>query len=143
MIFANNFFNLLILRMRIFKLQYYEKWQHWMLNEPKSFTPAGNLRSPGYGKAIKWISEIWTEFDSTILARSFDQCGITSGNPDDYHLQLRQFVRTQKFMDTIVPADPADMDTLFSAPRDGDAMADATADFEDDDDDESGEEHEE
>ena len=46
-------------------------------------------------------------------------------------------------MDTIVPADPADMDTLFSAPRDGDAMADATADFEDDDDDESGEEHEE
>ena len=43
--------------MRIFKLQYYEKWQHWMLNEPKSFTPAGNLRSPGYGKAIKWISE--------------------------------------------------------------------------------------
>ena len=48
-------------------------------------------------------------------------------------------------MDTIVPADPVDMDTLFSAPRDGDAMAmaDATADFEDDDDDESGEEHEE
>ena len=33
--------------------------------------------------------------------------------------------------------------TLFSAPTDGDAMADATADFEDDDDDESGEEHEE
>ena len=46
-------------------------------------------------------------------------------------------------MDTIVPADPGDMDTLFSAPRDGDAMTDATADFEDDDDDESGEEHEE
>ena len=44
-------------------------------------------------------------------------------------------------MDTIVPADPADLDTLFSAPTDGDAMADATADFEDDD--ESGEEHEE
>ena len=49
-------------------------------------------------------------------------------------------------MDTIVPADPGDMDTLFSAPREGDAMADATADFEDDEsdhDDESGEEHEE
>ena len=39
-------------------------------------------------------------------------------------------------MDIIVPADPVEMDTLFSAPRDGD-----TADFEDDD--ESGEEHEE
>ena len=47
--------------MRIFKLQYYEKWQHWMLNEPKSFTPAGNLRSFGYGKAITWISEIWKD----------------------------------------------------------------------------------
>ena len=51
------------------------------------------------------------------------------GNSDDYHLQLRQFVRTQKFMDTIVPADPVDMGTLFSAPRDGN--------------DEFGEEHEE
>ena len=83
-----------------------------MLIEPKSFTPAGNLSFPGYAKAIKWISEIWTAFDSTILARSFDQCGITSGNPDDYHLQLRQFVSTQKFMDTIVPADPVEIDTL-------------------------------
>ena len=41
-------------------------------------------------------------------------------------------------MESIVPADPVDIDTLFSAPRNGD-----TADFEDDDDDESGEEHEE
>ena len=46
-------------------------------------------------------------------------------------------------MDTIVPADPVDMNTWFSAPRDGDAMADATAVFADYDDDESGEEHEE
>ena len=56
------------------------------------------------------------------LARSFGQCGITSGESDEYHLQLRQFVRTQKFMGTIVPANPDDMDTLFNAPRDGDAI---------------------
>ena len=38
-------------------------------------------------------------------------------------------------MVTIVPADLVDMDTLFNAPRDGDAMADANdfTDFEDDD----------
>ena len=34
--------------MHVFKLGYFNKWQQWMINEPKSFTPAGNLRSPGY-----------------------------------------------------------------------------------------------
>ena len=32
--------------MRVFKLGYFNKWQQWMINEPKSFTTAGNLRSP-------------------------------------------------------------------------------------------------
>ena len=59
--------------MHIFKLKYFEKWQHWLLNEPKSFTRAVNLKSPGYAKAIMWISEIWAAFDRNILARSFDQ----------------------------------------------------------------------
>ena len=45
-------------------------------------------------------------------------------------------------MDTIVPADPVDMETLFNAPRDGDAMA-VTNDFTDFEDEESHEDYRE
>ena len=59
--------------MRVFKIGYFNNWQDWMINEPKSFTPANNFRYPGYPKAITWISEIWSAFDINILARIFDQ----------------------------------------------------------------------
>ena len=26
---------------------------HWMIHHPKTYTPAGNIRSPGYAKVIK------------------------------------------------------------------------------------------
>ncbi len=32
------------------KSQYQCKWQEWYLNEPKSFTKAHNMKSPGYSK---------------------------------------------------------------------------------------------
>ena len=37
---------------RSFKAQYHTKWQNWYLTEPKSFTKAKNMKSPGYGKVI-------------------------------------------------------------------------------------------
>ena len=47
--------------MRPLKRAYHQKWQHWLINEEKSFTPAGNLRSPGYALVINWISQIWDQ----------------------------------------------------------------------------------
>ena len=38
--------------MRPIKRAFHEKWQNWFLNEEKSFTRSGNLKSPGYEKAI-------------------------------------------------------------------------------------------
>ncbi|CAF1108061.1 unnamed protein product [Brachionus calyciflorus] len=38
--------------LKSFKKCYYEKWTQWFLNDSKSFTKSGNLRSPGYAKAI-------------------------------------------------------------------------------------------
>ena len=69
------------------------------MDHKKSFTPAGNLRSSGYAKAITWISEIWYAFGRNILVRSFDQYGITSSNIDDLNVQLRKFLSTSKFLD--------------------------------------------
>ena len=85
-------------QMHVFKIKYFEKWQHWFLNEPKSFTRDGNLNSTGYAKAIPWISEVWAAFDRAILARSFDQCDITSHHLEDVHLQLRTFQARLSFL---------------------------------------------
>ena len=38
---------------------------------------------------------------------SFDHCGITSSNLEDYGSQLRHFARTNELVDDIEPVDPA------------------------------------
>ena len=91
-----------------------------MINEPKSFTLAGNLRSPGYAKAKTWTSEVWASFDSHLLANSFDQCGLTSSSVNDMHLQLRTFVNSSRFADSLEPAVEEEIDSLFVAPHDAD-----------------------
>ena len=63
------------------------------------------MKSPGYAQAITWISEIWADLDANLIARSFDQCGITSNNLADHHSQLRHFVRTSELIDDVFPID--------------------------------------
>ena len=73
------------------------------------------MRSPGYAKLINWISEIWEAFEPSILAALFDQCGIASNNPVDFHNQLRHFVQTDDFVDDIQDEDrTADLPGFFS-----------------------------
>ncbi len=45
--------------MRPLKVAYFKKWNHWLVHAPKSYTAAGNVKSPGYATVITWISEIW------------------------------------------------------------------------------------
>ena len=99
-----------------------------MINESMSFTQAGNLSYPGHTKAITWISEIWSAFDRNILSRSFDQCGITSSSLVDLHAQFRTFVSTLKLLDTLEQANEEEVEALFTAPREGDAL-DESLDF--------------
>ena len=39
--------------MKPLKGQYFLKWNHWLVNATKSFTPSGNRKSPGYAKVIE------------------------------------------------------------------------------------------
>jgi hypothetical protein len=66
------------------KGQYSLKWNYWLVNAPKSFTASGSRKLPGYAKAIEWISEIWSGLDSSLIANSFDQFGITSKDAEAY-----------------------------------------------------------
>ena len=77
----------------------------WLVHAPKSFTTADNMRSPGYAKVVEWISEAWSGLDADMTASSFQRCGITSRNFDDYSHQLRHFMRTTELVDDVVPHD--------------------------------------
>ena len=37
-----------VMWMGAIKRKFHEKWEHWYQNEPKSFTKAGKIKSPGY-----------------------------------------------------------------------------------------------
>ncbi len=41
------------------------------------------MRSPGYAKSIKLLSEIWTEIDPQILIDNFLSCGILEQNEEN------------------------------------------------------------
>ncbi len=73
----------------------------WSVNVPKSFTTSGNRKSPGYAKGIEWISEIWSDLDSSLIANSFGQCGIASKDAAAYSSQLRHFLRTRQLVDVV------------------------------------------
>jgi len=57
------------------KMSYGEKWNEWFIFDEKKLTPHGNMVSPGYAKTIQWLSDIWNEFDSTVIVDSFRKCG--------------------------------------------------------------------
>ncbi|CAF0709703.1 unnamed protein product [Brachionus calyciflorus] len=93
--------------MRPLKRAYHERWQNWLINEERTFTPAGNIRSPGYTQVITWISEIWEQLDAGIIRDSFDRCGITSSQFFDFHSQLQAFLEKNQ-IDMIDDYDHAD-----------------------------------
>jgi len=66
------------------------------LTAPKAFTKNNNLKSPGYANVIKWISEIWANFDKDIIKKSFDVTGITSTDVPEYNPILRAVLERQE-----------------------------------------------
>lgn len=97
---------------RSLKNTYQKKWCNWLIRgDNKTFTPAGNMRSPGYAQSIEWITEAWLNFEENILVSSFSQCGITSST--NLHQTLKQLldVKDPTIYSTIVE-DEAPSDEL-------------------------------
>ena len=92
-----------------FKAKYTEKWNNWFLtSDNKTYTKNGNMRSPGYAKSIKWLSEIWAEMDSQVIIHSFLNCGILEQNKENYHRVIKKIIdegRVQNFIDDASPND--------------------------------------
>jgi hypothetical protein len=75
------------------KKAYNAKWNYWFLTGEKTFTRFGNRKSPGYANCVSWLSEIWKDFSSAQIRKSFDQCGITSQY--DLHSSLNHILKTK------------------------------------------------
>ena len=73
-----------------------EGWTQWYIKDDKTYTCHDNMRSPGYTVVIEWLSEIWRDFDSNIIIRSFDYCGITSQT--NIHCALRSITEDNKVL---------------------------------------------
>jgi hypothetical protein len=78
------------------KNDYKNDWNAWFQgDESKEVTRYGNICGPGYQRMISWIVKGWTNLEKIDIARSFEYCGITSSNPDDYHKILRDILATK------------------------------------------------
>ncbi len=65
-------------------------------------------------KALKWLTEIWAELDSTMIAKSFDSCGIRTTeicndtlmlDLTDFHSILAHILRTNQVYDCFITDD--------------------------------------
>lgn len=85
---------------------------------------------------IKWISEIWQEFDENAIVRSFDACGLTTTNQSEYHRQLRHFVEENEFVEDIIDEDEGDDDLAAFIDDDSEDSSVEDEDEEEEDEDE-------
>ena len=81
-----------------------QKWLEWMIYGEHSFTVNGNMRSPGYARAIQWISECWESIRTSIIIRSFEVCGISTNDYGRLHHHLQGYI-SYRFEDLILPID--------------------------------------
>ena len=60
-----------------------------MINDPKAFTKNNNMKSPGYGRVMKWVIECWRELEKDLIIKSFEGCGITCSNEENLNSLFR------------------------------------------------------
>ncbi|CAF1085979.1 unnamed protein product [Brachionus calyciflorus] len=74
----------------------------------------GNSKSPGYAKCIEWLSDIWRELNSELIAKSFIHCGIS--NQFDLLKSLAHFLKNNIIInDYVEDIDESDeIDEQFS-----------------------------
>jgi hypothetical protein len=64
-----------------FKDAYRARYDEWMANGDKSYTPGGNVRAPSKLQLVQWVKEAWNAISTDVVQKSFRVCGI-SVKPD-------------------------------------------------------------
>ena len=66
-------------------------WNRWYLEEDKTYSDKGNMKSPGWVKVINWISKIWYDYDYDQIRKSFPKCGLVD-NRLELHSVLKEII---------------------------------------------------
>ena len=92
------------------KSHYHRLWTEWFLEGNHTYTRSDNARSPGYSKAIEWLSLMWSSLQTHIIINSFECCGVV--NQYKLHKALNHIVTTKNlitdYIETAVPSDEVD-----------------------------------
>ena len=69
-----------------FKTNMRKRWNEWMINGDKEFTPSGNMKRPSIPLILSWIRDAWHDIPSQMIVKSFKKCCISNamdGSEDD------------------------------------------------------------
>ena len=125
------------------KKAYKRKWNDWFKNEERIFTMQNDAKAPSYNECLKWLDDIWGNFNSDVLRRSFECCGIgntpNSGTmemkTDAMHSALRKLLMSkgQTIPNNYISTDIEEVEAedqiieygedLFENPEDGEFSA--------------------
>ena len=61
-----------------FKDRLCERWNNWMIEGQKSFTPTGNMRAASLPTVCSWVLDAWRSLPAEMVAWSFKKCGISN-----------------------------------------------------------------
>ena len=67
------------------------------MNEDRIFTAQNNAKAPSYNECLKWLDEIWDNFNSDVLKRSFECCGIGI-TPNNGNMQIKTDLAKASFV---------------------------------------------
>jgi len=93
-----------------FKDRLRERWNNWMIEGQKSFTPAGNMRAASLPTVCLWVLDAWRSLPAEMVARSFKKCGISNsmdGTEDEILWEETEDVPT-------TPVDDEDEDGVYA-----------------------------
>ena len=92
------------------KSHYHRLWNEWFLEGKHTYTRSDNARSPGYAKAIDWLSLMWNSISSHLIANSFECCGVV--RQYNLHKALNHIIQTKTlindYIDTASVSDDVD-----------------------------------
>jgi len=78
------------------KKAYRKLWNHWFTFDNHEYTRHANMKTPGYLLCSKWVSQIWEEFPSDLIKKSFQICGIHNDHQGRFDLRVNNLHSTLK-----------------------------------------------
>lgn len=99
-----------------FKAKLREKWEQWIAEGPKEYTPRGVRKRPSWETIFKWVDEATNAIAPDVISKSFICCGITKNGEEVPFQQLGSRLRA-----LLAPNSEENSDEVIAAPVETDS----------------------